>query len=63
MVAHLIHAKKHATVNGLEAVSHVRKSTRNNYRHRIVDVGGLHFLLDVYCYNAFAFGHNVSSLV
>ena len=63
MVSHIIHSEEHTAVNGLEAVSHVGKSTRNNYRNRIVDVGGLHFLLYVYWYNAFAFGHNVSSLV
>ncbi len=41
------HTIEDTAVHGFESVSHIRKGTGNNYRHRIVDIGGFHFLLDV----------------
>ena len=43
-VAHIV---KNTTMNGFEAVAYIGQGTRNDYRHRIVDVGRFHFLLDV----------------
>ena len=34
-------------MHGLETISHIRQGTGNNHRHGIVDVGFLHFLLNV----------------
>ena len=46
-VADAHHSVKNTAVHGLEAVAHVGQRTGHNHRHRIVDVGGLHLLLDV----------------
>ena len=46
-VAHLVHAEEHATVDGLHAVAHVGKGSRHYNRHRIVDIGRLHFVFDI----------------
>ena len=44
LVAHIIH---NTTVHRLHTIAHIRQSTRNNNRHRIVDVGALHLLLNI----------------
>ena len=44
LVAHIV---KDTTMNRFESVAHIRQSTRNDYRHRIVDVGRFHLFLDV----------------
>ena len=41
------HSPEDPTVNRLEAVAHVRKCTADDDRHRIVEEGGLHFLLNL----------------
>ncbi len=57
-VAHLIHSKKHTAVNGLESVAHVRQGSRDDDRHRIVDIGALHLVLDIDLDNAIFFNHS-----
>ena len=54
-VSHLVHSKQYPTVHRLKAVSHIRQRPGNNHRHRIIDVGGFHFLLDVDFNDFFAF--------
>ena len=39
-------------MNGLEAITNIRKGTSHNHRHRIVDVRGLHLFLNVDFYNS-----------
>ena len=41
------HAVEDAAVDGLEAVADVGERPPHDHRHRVVDVGGLHLLLDV----------------
>jgi hypothetical protein len=45
--AELVHGEQHAAVHRLEAVAHVGQSARHDHAHRVVEVGGLHFDLDV----------------
>jgi ribosomal protein L11 methyltransferase len=50
-------AAANAALNGFEAVAGIRESTRNDYRHRVVYVGGAHLVvyfhgLDVTAFNA-----------
>ena len=51
------HAVEDAAVHGFETVAHIGKGTRDDDRHGVVDVGRLHFLLDVYFYNSVLFKH------
>ena len=41
------HRVKDAALHGLEAVARVRQGARDDHRHRVIDVGGLHDLGDV----------------
>ncbi len=43
----LAHAEKHPAVDGLQAVPDIGKSATHDHRHGVVDVGGLHLLLDI----------------
>ena len=45
--AQIAHAVQHAPVYGLEPVADVRQRPAYDHRHRIIDVRGLHFLLDI----------------
>src|SRR3989338_6266944 len=42
----IAHRIENPSMNRLKAVPYVRKSTPNNYAHRIIDVAGLHFIFD-----------------
>ncbi len=44
--AHLLHGEEDAPVHGLQAVAHVGQRARDDDRHGVVEVGGLHLLLD-----------------
>ena len=46
--AHIVHTEQNAALNGLEAVTGIRKGTGHNYRHRIVDVGRTHLVVYLY---------------
>ena len=46
-VVDTFHTIEYASMHGLESVTHIWKRTSHDYRHRIVDIGGLHLLLDV----------------
>ena len=46
-VVDTLHTIEYASMHGLESVTHIWKRTSHDYRHRIVDIGGLHFLLDI----------------
>ena len=48
------HTVKDASVDGLEAVAYIGKSASHDDRHGVVDIRGLHFLLDVH-FNDFVF--------
>ena len=43
----LVHGVEDATVYRLESIPYIGQRSADNHRHGIVDVGGLHFLLDV----------------
>jgi len=45
-IAGFVHGIQHTAMNRLESVADIRQSSGDDHRHRIVDVGGLHFLLD-----------------
>ncbi len=42
----VVHRDQDAALRGLQAVAHVRERTGDDHRHRVIDVGGLHLLLD-----------------
>ena len=46
-VVNVHHAVEDTAVYGLKAVANIGEGTSHNHRHRVVDVGGLHLLLDV----------------
>ena len=46
-VAHFIHTEQHATVHRFHTIAHIGKGARHNHRHRVVDVGRLHLVLDI----------------
>ena len=50
-VAAVVHRVDHAAVHGLEAVTHIRQGAANNNRHCVVQVGTLHFGLQVHLFN------------
>ena len=56
-IAHFVHTEKHATVYGFETVAHIGERTRHNHRHRIVDVGRFHLILNIDFDNAIFFKH------
>ena len=41
------HTVKDTAVYRLEAIAHIRQSTRDNHRHTVVDVRGFHLILNV----------------
>ena len=45
--AQVAHAVQYAPMHGLQPVADVRQRPAYNHRHRIIDVGRLHFLLDI----------------
>ena len=45
--AQLLHAEQHPPVHRLQTVAHVGQGPAHDHRHRIVDVGGAHLVLDV----------------
>ena len=47
-VAAVVHRVQHATVDGLEAVTHVRQRTAHDDAHRVVEVRALHLELQVH---------------
>ena len=46
-VSAVVHRVEHATVNRLEAVTHVGEGSTDDNAHRVVEVGALHFYLQV----------------
>ena len=50
-VAAIVHRVDHAAVHGLEAVTHIRQGAADNNRHCVVQVGTLHFGLQVHLFN------------
>ena len=42
----LVHRVEHAAMHGLQAVAHVGQRTADDHRHRVVEVGGAHLLLE-----------------
>ncbi len=43
----VVHRVQHAAVHRLEAVAHVGQRAAHDHAHRVIDVAGLHLLLDV----------------
>ena len=66
-VAAVVHRVDHAAVHGLEAVTHIRQGAANNNRHCVVQVGTLHFGLQVHLFNVtvvvYAFSATVADYV
>ena len=46
------HTEENAAVNRLKTVTNIREGTCHNHRHRVVDVGAFHLLLDVDLHNS-----------
>ena len=46
-IADAHHTVENTAVDGFEAVADIREGTRHDNRHGVVDVRGLHFLLNV----------------
>ena len=55
--AQVLHAVEHAAVHGFQSIAHVGQSPADDHRHRIIDVGGAHFVLDVDRYDLLSFCH------
>ena len=66
-VAAIVHCVDHAAVHGLEAVTYIRQGAANNNGHCVVQVGTLHFSLQVHLFNvavlAYAFGTTIADYV
>ena len=66
-VAAIVHRVDHTAVHRLEAVTHIRQGTTDNNRHRIVQVGTLHFSLQVHLLNVtvvvYAFSTTIADYV
>ena len=56
-VAQLIHTKQHTAVYWLEAIAHVRQCAGYNHTHRVIDVRGSHFLVNLYRNNSVVVNH------
>ena len=56
-VSQLIHSEEHTAVNRLEAVTHIWQSTCHDDTHRIVDVRGSHFLVNLHRNNSVVVNH------
>jgi hypothetical protein len=52
-----LHAIEHPTVHRLQPIAHVRQRPADDHRHRIIDVGGAHLVLDVDRDYPFSFCH------
>ena len=44
--AELVHRVQHAAMHGLQTVAHVGQGAADDHRHRVVEVGGAHLLLE-----------------
>ena len=42
------HHVKHTAMNRLKTIAHIRQSTCNDDRHRIIDIAGAHLFVDVH---------------
>ena len=42
-----VHSEKHSSVNRLESVTHIRKRSRDNHRHGVIDISTPHLLVNV----------------
>ena len=66
-VAAVVHRVDHAAVHGLETITHIRQGAANNNRHCVVQVGTLHFSLQVHLFNVtvvvYAFSATVADYV
>ena len=51
-VVQLCHGEKDPSLNRLHSVSDVRKGTGGDYTHRVIDIGVLHFFLQIYFFNS-----------
>ncbi len=51
----LVHRVQNAAVHRLETVAHIGQSPSHNHRHRIVDIGSLHRLLNIHSLDSFVF--------
>ncbi len=45
--AELAHSVKDSSVNRFQAVPCIRKSSCNDYAHSVIDIGVLHFIVDL----------------
>ena len=52
VVTYFVHGIQYPAVDGLKSISCIWQCPANNYRHRIIDVGSLHLLLDIYLNNS-----------
>jgi len=48
VIAQFVHAEEDTAVHGFQAIPYVRERPADDHRHRIIDVGGLHLLFNVY---------------
>ena len=47
VVLQLRHTEEHAPMHRLEAVAHIRERSRDDNRHRVIDVAGPHLVFDI----------------
>ena len=58
-VTAVVHCVDDATVHGLEAVTDIRQGTTDDDGHRVVQVGALHFSLQVHLFNVAVVVHDL----
>src|SRR5437868_10643616 len=51
VIAHFIHTKQAAPVNRLQTIAYIGQCTTDDHTHRIIDIRGLHLLLDIHRYD------------
>ena len=47
-VTEFIHSEQHTAVNRFETVAHIRQRTAHDHTHRVIDIRGFHFLVNLH---------------
>ena len=47
-VTEFVHSKEDTAVNRFKTVAHIRQRTAYNHTHRVIDIRGLHFLVNLH---------------
>ena len=56
-ITQLVHSEQHTAMHRLKTITHIRKRTRHNYTHWIVNIRGSHLLFNIHLQNSVFFNH------